>query len=424
MIIVAAFIIAGLTVPLAGGKLSALTALRLRALPVICLAMALQIFVINIVASSINTDVAEGIHLLSYVLAFVFVWLNRRVAGIGILAIGATMNAVAIGVNGGVMPTTDWAIKTSGQEAEVAGTFTNSGRVEEAKLVFLGDVFAWPSPMPLANVFSLGDILLVVGSSVALHNASASKWSRRRQKVASHATTDVPATPAVASIGQATADGEATLRPGNGQFAASDDDALVVANAISSELSHPDFATIDGVMWWRRALFNGQPDYRPIVIQHRRVEPVATVVAAWRDATSGGLLSWRTIGPSRFALTSAADESPIHCELWITVSPHGGADIAAMLTGWDGLGRDSDEIRRDATAVWTELIEAPLDELRPMLGEPVVDAPHTETDAPHTETDAPHTETDAPHTETDAPQTETDAPHTETDDDRTLAVAI
>jgi len=34
-------------------------------------------------------------------------------------------------------------------------------------LPWLGDIFAWPAPMPLANTFSVGDILIVLGVFVA-----------------------------------------------------------------------------------------------------------------------------------------------------------------------------------------------------------------------------------------------------------------
>jgi hypothetical protein len=50
--------------------------------------------------------------------------------------------------------------------------FNNSGVVAHARLSYLGDVFAMPRGWPLANVFSVGDILLVVGTAVLLHRGS------------------------------------------------------------------------------------------------------------------------------------------------------------------------------------------------------------------------------------------------------------
>jgi len=43
------------------------------------------------------------------------------------------------------------------------GEFINSGYIEDPVLPLLGDIFVWPQPFPLANVFSVGDVLVVVG---------------------------------------------------------------------------------------------------------------------------------------------------------------------------------------------------------------------------------------------------------------------
>jgi predicted MFS family arabinose efflux permease len=51
----------------------------------------------------------------------------------------------------------------------VPGEFANSAAVAEPKLWFLGDVFALPAGWPMANVFSIGDLLLLAGAFVLLH---------------------------------------------------------------------------------------------------------------------------------------------------------------------------------------------------------------------------------------------------------------
>ena len=62
----------------------------------------------------------------------------------------------------------DIALARAGIEPE-PGDFVNSGVVDGANLWFLGDVFAWPQPMPLANVFSVGDVLVVAGAVWGVH---------------------------------------------------------------------------------------------------------------------------------------------------------------------------------------------------------------------------------------------------------------
>lgn len=178
MIILAAFAVVVLTVPLAGGSLTHLARLRLRWPILILSAMGLQVLIVNVLEHQLSGATAEAIHLASYALALAFVWINRKVVGLPILAAGAIMNAMAIAANGGVMPATEWALRTAGEQPEADGRFTNSGRVDDAKLVFLGDCLAIPEGLPLANVFSIGDVLLVAGGGVILHSASRSRWSR------------------------------------------------------------------------------------------------------------------------------------------------------------------------------------------------------------------------------------------------------
>ncbi|MBA2426322.1 MAG: DUF5317 family protein [Actinobacteria bacterium] len=45
----------------------------------------------------------------------------------------------------------------------------------EPNLLFLGDVFAWPVPLPLHNVFSAGDVCVVLGVALVLHQICGSR---------------------------------------------------------------------------------------------------------------------------------------------------------------------------------------------------------------------------------------------------------
>jgi hypothetical protein len=51
---------------------------------------------------------------------------------------------------------------------EAPGGFDNSAVVVHPRLAFLGDVFSFPKWFPLANVFSVGDVLLLVGAAAML----------------------------------------------------------------------------------------------------------------------------------------------------------------------------------------------------------------------------------------------------------------
>ena len=60
------------------------------------------------------------------------------------------------------------------------GEFANSAVVADARLQFLGDVFATPTWLPLHNVFSIGDMILIVGVAVLVHVACGSRLVPRR----------------------------------------------------------------------------------------------------------------------------------------------------------------------------------------------------------------------------------------------------
>jgi hypothetical protein len=97
--------------------------------------------------------------------------LNRRVPGLVVLGAGGALNLLAIAANHGVMPASPAALRAAGV-APAPGEFTNSGALAHPHLLPLGDVFATPAGMPLHNVFSVGDVLILLGVLALLHRAS------------------------------------------------------------------------------------------------------------------------------------------------------------------------------------------------------------------------------------------------------------
>src|SRR4029453_17415833 len=102
--------------------------------------------------------------------------------GIPVLALGGLSNALAIWANGGVMPASDAALRTAGLPPAPPG-LTHSGAVHEPRRAFLGDIFATPASVPAANVFSVGDMLLVLGAFIFLHVVSESGLGRRMKAI-------------------------------------------------------------------------------------------------------------------------------------------------------------------------------------------------------------------------------------------------
>jgi hypothetical protein len=110
-------------------------------------------------------EVAPVLHVLSYVLSLLFLWFNRSQRGALLVGLGALLNGVTIALNGGTLPSRAEAVAAAGLSSD--REFANSAVLENPVLPWLGDAFAWPAPFPLANVFSVGDVLIVVGVWVA-----------------------------------------------------------------------------------------------------------------------------------------------------------------------------------------------------------------------------------------------------------------
>ena len=169
------------SVPLAGGRLSRLTDIRLRSLWTVFGSVVIQVGIIT-VAPGGSHALHVVLHLLSYVLAAWFVVANRHVTGTVVLAFGAALNVLAISVNGGVMPASAAAMRIAGLHPSAA--FNNSAPVLHPHLAFLGDVIPVPGPWPIGNVLSVGDLIIFAGALVILHRACASRLPLVGAKVA------------------------------------------------------------------------------------------------------------------------------------------------------------------------------------------------------------------------------------------------
>ncbi len=151
-----------------GFDLRRLARIRLRHTWLVWLALVDQVVVISFLP-----DVGQlnnFAHLASYVLAAAFAVLNFRSAGTWVVGVGGASNLAAIVANGGTMPASRSALEASGWHAP-AGHFANSAVVAEPRLAFLGDVFVTPSWLPVQSVFSIGDVVIVVGVAVFLSAA-------------------------------------------------------------------------------------------------------------------------------------------------------------------------------------------------------------------------------------------------------------
>ena len=149
---------------LLGGRLRRLAGVRLQHTWLI-----LGTLVVQVVAVELPFGpewLPSATHVATYAVAGLFVWLNRRIPGLLAIGLGAASNGVTIALNGGRLPASEQALRLAGRLGPTRG-FANSGLVEHPRLPFLGDVFAIPASWPLHNVFSVGDLIIVLGAGYA-----------------------------------------------------------------------------------------------------------------------------------------------------------------------------------------------------------------------------------------------------------------
>jgi hypothetical protein len=173
MTLALALLVLLLTVPLAGGRLGRLEQVRIRWVGLAAVAFGVQVLIVVVVPEG-DTAVHRIVHLLTYAAAGAVLLRNLDLRFLWIVGLGGLLNLIAIAANGGVMPASRGALETAGLSVQ-SGAFANSDYVDSAHVAFLGDVFAIPAGWPGANVFSVGDVVMLVGLFLAVHAAAGSR---------------------------------------------------------------------------------------------------------------------------------------------------------------------------------------------------------------------------------------------------------
>ena len=151
-----------------GGRLRNLERIALTRPWLVLAALGMQVVAFSPLGAALPPTTAVVLHFASYGLLVWFVVLNRRRLGVLIAGLGMGLNLMAITANGGFMPASRAALDLAGNAYD--GQALNNSAVIDAgtRLSYLGDIFAVPSWVPAANVFSLGDALIVAGIAVIL----------------------------------------------------------------------------------------------------------------------------------------------------------------------------------------------------------------------------------------------------------------
>lgn len=151
---------------LLGGRLDGLLGLRFRWAALAVGGLLVQVALFTPFGDRIAGDLVPAVYVASTAAVFVAVLRNLRMAGMAIVAAGALCNLVAITANGGAMPADPAALAVAGFVGP--GEYTNSVVLAEPAFRPLTDIFALPAWLPMANVFSVGDVLIGLGVGIAI----------------------------------------------------------------------------------------------------------------------------------------------------------------------------------------------------------------------------------------------------------------
>lgn len=148
-----------------GGRLRALARMRLRWLGLAYVALAIQIAAYPGSSLPWHTPdgVASGLWIASDVVLVAVVARNIRLPGVALVAAGLLSNLLAVIANGGHMPALPRALAAAGLHYT---TSMNSEAMAHPALAWLVDRWAAPHWIPLANIFSVGDVAIAVGGFV------------------------------------------------------------------------------------------------------------------------------------------------------------------------------------------------------------------------------------------------------------------
>ena len=155
---------------LRGGRISRLPSLNLRALWLIPTALVIQLLIFPLFTREpIFPYATTPLHIVSYVLVFIWLVSNLRVVPLIPIGSGAIANFLVIAVNGGYMPSSITALRRAGLNVTAehllqASTYGNVIRMgTETRLNVLGDWLYLPHWIPSATAFSIGDLLIIIG---------------------------------------------------------------------------------------------------------------------------------------------------------------------------------------------------------------------------------------------------------------------
>jgi hypothetical protein len=160
-------IVVGLAIGfLLGGRPAGLARLQIRWATLIVGGFAVQVLLFADPIAARVGDLGPPIYVASSLAVLAAVLRNAAIPGLPLVALGAACNQLAIVANGGYMPAGADALAAQARHA--SGLYSNSAAIPDPVLPWLTDIFAMPTWLPFANIFSVGDVLIGVGVAIAV----------------------------------------------------------------------------------------------------------------------------------------------------------------------------------------------------------------------------------------------------------------
>ena len=163
-------IVIGLVVGfLVGGRPAGLAEIQLRWSWVIIGGLLVQVVLFSEAVSDRIGALGPPIYIGSTALVIAAILANRAIPGMRLVALGAASNLTAIVANGGYMPASAQAAAALGRAHPTS--YSNSAIIPDPIVAPLTDIFALPTWLPFANVFSIGDVLIGLGVGLVIVKA-------------------------------------------------------------------------------------------------------------------------------------------------------------------------------------------------------------------------------------------------------------
>jgi hypothetical protein len=176
---------------LRGGRLRRIADARLHVPWLLFAGLALQLGVDIAAGRELLGDAsAAGLALLIASQGLVVAWLflNRQLPGVGLVAVGLAMNAVVIAANG-AMPVDPAAMRALGLGELQVPPGKHTLLTDATRLPWLADVYALP---PLRSIISLGDVVLAAGLLPLTHALMTWRSDLERRGGARRGVNDAP----------------------------------------------------------------------------------------------------------------------------------------------------------------------------------------------------------------------------------------